>query len=73
MKLNFELIIVIKNIELKGSVFGTVYTNNFIAKQFGGVYVNHIYNGIINAKKLPRQFSGLQIEKESNAIVKWVQ
>jgi hypothetical protein len=63
----------IKNIELKGSVFGTVYANSFIAKQFGGVYVNHIYNGIINAKKLPRQFSGLQIEKESNTVAKWVQ
>lgn len=63
----------IKNLALKGSVFGTVYANNFIAKQSGGIYVNHIYNGIIDAKKLPRQFAGLQIEKESNTVAKWVQ
>lgn len=61
-----------KNIELQGKVLGSVYTNNFIIKKSGGVYVNHIYNGIINSKELPNQYAGLQINSFSNQVAKWV-
>ena len=61
-----------KNIEMRGSVFGSVYTNNFIANQSGRIYINHVYNGVINADKLPIQYSGLQINQPSNSVVKWV-
>lgn len=60
-----------KNLELQGSVFGAVYTSNFIVKKSGGIYSNHLYNGVINSKKLPEQYAGLQIYKASNAIAKW--
>ena len=36
-----------QNIELQGTVLGTVYAHNFVAKQFGSIYQNHIYNGQI--------------------------
>ncbi|MGY0407931.1 MAG: hypothetical protein ACWIPJ_06205 [Polaribacter sp.] len=61
-----------KNVELLGTVFGSVYTNNFITNQFGSIYINHIYNGVINSKELPIQYAGLQIDKTSNSVAKWV-
>ena len=61
-----------KNLALQGSVFGSVYTHHFIVKKSGGVYVNHLYNAIINAKKLPIQYVGLLIENESNSVAKWL-
>lgn len=61
-----------KNTALKGKVFGSIYTNNFIIKKSGSTYVNHIYNGEINSKLLPVQFAGLQINQSSNQVAKWV-
>lgn len=61
-----------ENIELLGSVLGSVYTQNFITKQLGSVYVNHIYNGTINSKKLPEQYCGLAIGNSNLKIAKWL-
>lgn len=61
-----------KNLDLKGTVLGSVYTKNFIANQFGGIYINHIYNGVINSKELPNQYAGLQINQFSNSVAKWI-
>lgn len=61
-----------KNLELQGTVFGSVYTNNFIIRKSGGVYVNHLYNGVINSKVLPIQYVGIQLNNESNSVAKWV-
>lgn len=61
-----------KNLELKGKVLGSVYAGNFIAKEFGGVYVNHIYNGHIDASLLPDAFSGLPMNSGTISIAKWV-
>lgn len=61
-----------KNLALEGSVFGSVYTNHFIVKKSGGVYVNHLFNGTINVKKLPIQYVGLLINNESNSVAKWL-
>ncbi len=61
-----------QNLELLGSVFGSVYTNNFITKQFGSVYVNHIFNGIINSSKLPKQYCGISFNNSNLNVAKWV-
>jgi len=61
-----------KNIELQGNVVGSVFTNNFIIKKSGGTYVNHIFNGGINALELPKQYVGLQMDQSSNQVAKWV-
>lgn len=62
-----------KSTELLGSVFGSVYTQNFITKQNGSIYVNHILNGIINSEKLPKPYCGLPIENIRNhRVAKWL-
>jgi hypothetical protein len=61
-----------QNLELKGTVLGSVFTNNFIAKQFGSVYQNHIYNGKILANDLPKEYVGLSFNNAKKGIVKWL-
>ncbi len=61
-----------QNIELKGTVKGSVYTKQFIANQFGSIYQNHIYNGKILSKNFPKQYCGLAFEKNSTKVVKWL-
>ncbi|WP_407556478.1 hypothetical protein [Winogradskyella sp. 4-2091] len=61
-----------KNLELKGSVKGSVFANNFIAKQSGSVYQNHIYNGSIIASELPQEYIGLLFENSKKGIAKWL-
>ena len=51
-----------KNLELLGTVYGSVYTSSFITLQFGSTYTNHIYHGVINSDKLPKQFCGLSFK-----------
>lgn len=61
-----------KNFELKGEVSGSVYTNGFIAKQYGSIYQNHIYNGRILQGNLPQQYVGLPIENSIPKVSKWL-
>jgi len=60
------------NTQLSGTVKGSVYTNRFVAKKFGSIYVNHIYNGAILANDLHPKFSGLPFRTSNNSIVKWL-
>ncbi|MFV0571688.1 MAG: hypothetical protein ACK5M1_04545 [Xanthomarina gelatinilytica] len=61
-----------QNTELKGTVYGTVFTNNFIANQSGSVYQNHIYNGNIIINKLPEEYVGLSFNGSKKEILKWL-
>lgn len=61
-----------QNVELKGSVVGSVYADGFIANQFGSIYQNYLYNAKINALELPETYVGLPIEGTKNKIVKWL-
>ncbi|MFD0963847.1 hypothetical protein [Pseudofulvibacter geojedonensis] len=62
-----------KNLELLGSVYGRVYTANFITRQSGSIYQNHIYNGTILIDKLPNEYVGLSFAKNTNkSLVKWL-
>ncbi len=61
-----------QNTELKGTVYGTVFSNNFIAYQFGSVYQNHIYNGNIIINKLPEEYVGLLFIDSKKGILKWL-
>tara|TARA_B110000090_G_scaffold193419_1_gene227687 strand:+ start:3966 stop:5228 length:1263 start_codon:yes stop_codon:yes gene_type:complete len=60
------------NTALLGTVYGSVYTHNFLVKKAGGIYINHLYNGVIDANYLQEQYAGLQITKASNTVAKWV-
>lgn len=60
------------NMELRGKVAGTVFTNQFITNEGGTVYVNHLYDAIINSAKLPENFGGILLEDESKRVMKWL-
>jgi len=61
-----------QNLELKGTVYGSVFTNNFIANQSGSVYQNHIYNGTIIVNELPKEYVGLPFNNSKKEILKWL-
>jgi len=61
-----------ENIELKGTVYGSVFTNNFIAKQSGSIYQNHIYNGTISVSELPEEYVGLSFNNSKKVVLKWL-
>lgn len=61
------------NLELKGSVLGSVATHGFIALENGSAYQNHLFNGTIDFSALPQEFAGLPYQNEQpNNIVKWL-
>lgn len=61
------------NLELKGTVIGNVTTDGFIAIENGGIYQNHLYNGIINSMDLTDNYAGLLMEGEQHKkIMKWL-
>ena len=62
-----------KNLELKGRVDGYIYANNFIANQFGGIYVNHIYNGVIDGTSISETYCGLFAEEGDLKVAKWLE
>ncbi|MAU27264.1 MAG: hypothetical protein CMH48_09975 [Muricauda sp.] len=62
-----------ENLELKGSVKGTVTTGAFIALENGSSYQNHLFNGIINSTQLPPEYAGLTYEgQKANQVMKWL-
>lgn len=62
-----------KNIDLQGSIYGSVYAANFIARQSGSIYQNHIYNGTVLIDKLPNEYVGMSFATSSNkSVLKWM-
>lgn len=61
-----------QNLELRGTVYGSVYTDNFVIKEDGSVYQNHLYNAFIDSSKLDSEFIGLNLYKEKKGIAKWL-
>ncbi|MDI1305380.1 MAG: hypothetical protein PSX42_11130, partial [bacterium] len=60
------------NFELRGTVSGSVYTKQFVANQSGSIFVNHIYNGVIENENIPNIFGGIVLEKEPKTVMKWL-
>jgi hypothetical protein len=60
------------NFELRGTVSGSVFTKQFMANQSGSIFVNHIYNGVIENEKVPAVYGGLILEKDTKIIMKWL-
>ncbi|WP_421806117.1 hypothetical protein [Flagellimonas sp.] len=62
-----------QSLELKGSVYGSIITDSFVAFENGNTYLNHLFNGEINSSLLPKEFSGLVYgDKQINSVVKWM-
>lgn len=60
------------NLELKGTVSGGVYTRQFVANEAGSIFVNHLYNAVIENENIPQLYGGLIFEKEPKTILKWL-
>lgn len=60
------------NFELRGTVSGCVYTQQFMANQSGSIFVNHIYNGIIENESIPKIYGGIPLEQQPKTILKWL-
>lgn len=61
-----------QNLELKGTIYGSAYTSNFVAKQSGSAYQNHIYNGTIIVGRLPEEYIGLLFKNAKKGVAKWL-
>lgn len=61
-----------QNLELKGDVLGSVFTNNFVALQSGSIYQNHIYNAKILIDELPQEYVGLPLKNTKKGVLKWL-
>lgn len=61
-----------RNLELLGTVHGSVYTSNFVANQSGSSYQNHLYNGTITIEALPLEYIGLTFEDSKKDVLKWL-
>lgn len=60
-------------LELKGTVYGNVTTNAFIAQEKGNAYLNHLFHGKIDATRLPLEYGGLCFENNHvNQTIKWL-
>jgi hypothetical protein len=62
-----------KNLEIAGSVQGFVYANNFITRQSGGVYINHLYHTTIDSEAISEKYVGLPIGTGEQRVAKWIQ
>ena len=60
------------NFELKGTVFGSVYTKQFVANQSGSIFMNHIYNGTIENENIPLIYGGILMDQEPKTVLKWL-
>ncbi len=61
-----------RNLELLGSISGSVFTSGFVANQSGSVYQNHIYNGTIIVNNLAEEYVGLPFENSKKDVAKWL-
>ncbi|WP_299334932.1 hypothetical protein [uncultured Psychroserpens sp.] len=61
-----------QNLELRGTVDGSVFTNNFIIKEAGSIYQNHLYNAKISNDALDSRFITLPFENSKKDIAKWL-
>lgn len=59
------------SIGFQGTVKGSVYTNYFIADQYGSIFLNHIIDGKILQNSIP-DYAGLPILNSKNTVAKWL-
>jgi hypothetical protein len=61
------------NLEIKGTVSGSVITKQFVANQAGSIFVNHVYNATIENRNIPNLYGGIPLEQEqAKTILKWL-
>lgn len=61
-----------RNLELLGTVKGTVFNSGFMASKSGSSYQNHLYNGTIIVDSLAQEYKGVVFENLNKGIAKWL-
>ncbi len=59
------------NIDFQGTILGSLYARQCIARQSGSVYLNHVYNGKILINPID-DYAGLPFVNSENDIAKWL-
>jgi cytoskeletal protein CcmA (bactofilin family) len=62
------------NVDLKGSIYGSLICHNIILSTPSAVYENHLLNATVDVSKLSRYFTGINIDDiyASKKIIKWL-
>jgi hypothetical protein len=62
-------------IELRGSVYGPVYTRGTILRTPSAIYENHLLDAIINPSKLSPYYAGVSLLEQSKRkeVIKWLE
>ncbi len=60
------------NLELNGNVTGSVYTKYFVSRVKGDVYINYLYDVVINSYLLSNRTGGLLLTGEKRRVIKWL-
>ena len=60
------------NLEIKGTVSGSVYSKQFVANQSGSIFMNHVYNATIENENVPKIYGGIILEQEPKTVLKWL-
>ena len=61
------------DIQLQGTVYGTVYCNRFVLKTYSSYYENNLLDVTIDYSKLPKEYIGFSISdnQKRKKIMKW--
>ena len=64
------------NVELKGSVFGSLYCTKFIVRTPSSLYENHLLNSQVDISKQPEEYAGICIQRngiiDDKRIIRWL-
>jgi hypothetical protein len=60
------------NFELKGEVWGSVFSHQLVSNTAGTIFINHLYNAKIASTDFPSYFSGILLENQPKNIMKWL-
>ncbi len=57
--------------DFRGTIYGSLYTKQFITKEKGSIYINHLYNGKI-LKNPIETYSELPFTTSDNTLARWM-
>jgi cytoskeletal protein CcmA (bactofilin family) len=60
--------------DLKGSIYGSLYTSGFILKTPSSIYENHLLNAEVDFSKLSLHFAGISLlgKPKQKELIKWL-
>ena len=59
------------NLDIQGTVYGSLYANQFTANQSGSIYLNHLYNTKVLVNPV-EEYSGIPFSTTQKNLAKWL-